>query len=468
MKKYSIRSVSLLLLISLLFALCSFSTVAASDFTVEDGVLVSYSGSSKQVSIPTDVYCIADSAFMNNKTVESLKLNNVTVIGDNAFRGCSSLKTVTDYDSLSSCGAYAFYGTPFHDDRTAATLIMGSVLVDSNVSGAYTVPAGVESIAPYAFAQNTGITSVTIGDGVASVGEGAFWKCTNLKTVNISSQVSYIGAVAFEDTSYISSVKDEFLVLGNKILVKANTDATEITIPDGVKQIAAGAFYENSKLISVTMPDTVTAIGLRAFAGCSSLKAIDFPSGLLLLDDEAFYNCTSLADVTVPATVEILGESVFLGCTKLKTATFLSNVPLSDGLFAGCTSLVSVMVASDTPSVGDYAFYKCSALRALSLPETVTTVGDDAFTGCGNVSVYCYLDSAVGTYLKNKGISVCEIGDANEDGTLNIKDATQIQKATAGILTLSFSATLKADADFSGVVNVRDATRIQKKLAGLV
>ena len=59
------------------------------------------------------------------------------------------------------------------------------------------------------------------------------------------------------------------------------------------------------------------------------------------------------------------------------------------------------------------------------------------------------------------------IGDANGDGKINVKDATQIRKAAASLVTLDEVQTLAADANGDGKVNVKDATAIQKFVAGI-
>ncbi len=59
------------------------------------------------------------------------------------------------------------------------------------------------------------------------------------------------------------------------------------------------------------------------------------------------------------------------------------------------------------------------------------------------------------------------LGDVDENGTVNIKDVTAIQKHTAGILTLPGAGVILADTDNSGGVNVKDATATQKWLAGI-
>lgn len=444
------------------------SVSAASDFVITDGVLTEYKGNAKNVVIPAQVYRIADSVFLNNKSIESVDLNNVTIIGNEAFRGCTSLKKVTEYDSVTSCGAYAFLNTPFLYSYTGTELVMGSVLVNSKAKGSYILPASVNSIAPYAFAQNEDITSVTVGQGVSSIGEGAFYNCKNLKTVNVSTDVNYIGAFAFEGTAYLTSLNKEFITLGNGILIQVKTTKTDISISSDVKQIGAGAFYNNSKVTKVTIPDSVTGIGMRAFGNCTALKSVNIPSGLVLLDKEAFSGCKALENIVVPASVKLVGESVFFGCTSLRTVSYFSDADLSRGMFANCTSLKNVYIASKVNAVQELAFYNCNALDAVSLPATAVEISDTAFKNCKKVSVWTDSKSQVATILKGMSINTFEIGDVNGDGLVNIKDATHIQKYAAGMLTVDFLQTLKGDADFNGVLNIRDATWIQKRLAGIV
>ncbi len=466
--KKKLRAV-LLLTISLImiFASCPLTSVSAAEFNVKDGVLFSYNGKAQSLTIPSDVYYIADSAFENNASVTSVNLNNVSVIGNKAFANCTSLKTLTGADNVSSCGAYAFFNTPFIESYSTKSLVLGNVLVHSGETGDVVINSGVVSVAPYAFADQKGVTSVFVSDTVASIGEGAFYNCTSLRNVTIGKQVSYIGAFAFEGTPYLTSNKDDFVVLGNGILVDANTEASSVTVPDTVMQIGAGAFYNNKNIKSVSIPKGVTGIGMRAFAGCTALQSISLPEQLALLDKEAFSGCVALQSVVVPKSVSLIGESAFLGCTGLKTAQVKSSANLPKGVFAGCTSLESVMLSDGISEIGDYALYNCNKLKEISIPPTVSKIYENSFKNSESFSVWCKAGSMAELYCINKGISAYAIGDANLDGNVNIRDATEVQKATAMLVTMSFSACLRGDADFSGEINVRDATEIQKYIAGI-
>lgn len=59
------------------------------------------------------------------------------------------------------------------------------------------------------------------------------------------------------------------------------------------------------------------------------------------------------------------------------------------------------------------------------------------------------------------------LGDADLSGTVNVKDATTVQKHSASLIGLTGDALVCADANRDGVVNVKDATAIQKYVAGI-
>ncbi len=468
MKNRFLVILSLILLITISVCSVPVYVSAVSDYVVEDGILVEYNGTDTSVSVPVGVFYIADSVFEGNTKITSVDLNGASVIGNRAFYGCTSLETVTDSEHVSACGAYAFFGTPFLDSNNSENVTIGTVLLKGTASGSVTIAENISSIAPYAFSYNTDITSVTLGDNVVSIGEGAFYECTNLKNVSVSSSVSFIGAYAFDSTEFLTSYTDDFLILGNGILVACNSTSSEVTIPSGVKQIGAGAFYLNNTMKKINFSDTVTALGMRSFAKCSALTTINLPNNLIILDKEAFWNCTSLKEVTVPQSVKLMGDSVFLGCSALENASVYSDATISDGLFAGCTSLQSVIIASETTSIGSYSFYSCPSLKEISVPDTVTSISSQAFDSDSKVSAFCNNTAYSYEILENMGIDVYQIGDANLDGKINVRDATHIQKATASLITLDFSSTLRGDADFSKVVNIRDATKVQKLVAGIL
>lgn len=445
------------------------STGAAGDFIVENGVLLSFSGSDATVTIPDDVYYIADGAFKGNTNISKLNLHNkVQAIGNEAFYGCTSLQEVTGGDNVGFSGAYAFYNTPFLADSGSKHKILGSVLLGGNISGDAEIPDGVRMIAPYAFADNTSLVTLKTPDSLNVIGEGAFYRCTNLSEVIIGNNVSDIGPLAFSGTKIINNSKDDFVIIGNGFLLQYKGNETEATVPDTVKHITGCAFYSNSDIIKVIVPEGVCSVGERAFMNCANLKAVDLPDSLIMIDKEAFAKCKALKSATIPENVTLLGESVFYGCSSLEKAEFKNFGDIPRGTFANCTALEYVNLPLNINSIGDSAFLNCTKLTDLSASNSLSVIGTDAFKGTDNLTVSCIEGSYVYSYCTDNAINTLQCGDANTDGKVNIRDATYIQKFAASLVELSDLEKLRAECNFDGKINVRDATYIQKMLAGLL
>ena len=312
----------------------------------------------------------------------------VTSIGEEAFRFCSGLTSVTIPNSVTSIGDCAFSGC------------WGLTSV--------TIPNSVTSIGGGAFSGCWGLTSVTIPNSVTNIGQCAFQRCGGLTSVTIPDSVTNISLWAFYGCSGL----------------------TNVTIPNSVTKIEAYAFQGCSGLTSVTIPDSVTSIGSFAFSDCSGLTNVyitnlskwcdiafagdeanplnyvhnlylngvrvtelTIPDSVTNIRQYAFQGCSGLTSVTIPNSVTSIGDAAFYGCSGLTNVTIPSSVTgIGPGAFFGCGGLTSVTIPDSVTNIGGGAFHGCTGLTSVTIPDSVTNIGYNAFSSCTNLTNVTFYD----------------------------------------------------------------------------
>ena len=252
----------------------------------------------------------------------------------------------------------------------------GSAIITrySGSAAALTIPSSldghtVKQIGSYAFGKNTTLTSVSIPETVTELEYSAFTGCTSLTAVTIPSGLTKAGSLgsgAFSGCSALTTVQ-----FGSGLT----------SIPE--------ALFEGTGLKTITLPESVTSIGMWAFADCAKLEQVSFPASLTSIDGCAFENCTALTAVTLPKRLTKLGNEVFVNCSALKSVWIpksLTNINgFGGGCFKGCTALTDITFETGITKIADYQF-DGSPIKSITIPDTVTTVGMSAFSGCANLT----------------------------------------------------------------------------------
>ena len=244
-------------------------------------------------------------------------------------------------------------------------VIVNGILIDGTAcSGEVTIPNDVTSIGEGAFQNCTGLTSITIPGSVTSIGEGAFRNCIGLTSISIPKSVTSIGNFAFYNC----------------------TDLTSINIPGSVTSIGDYAFDSCSSLTSITIPKSVTSIGNFAFYGCGKLTVYlengsTLTSGQLGVDASKIRTYWNEGNLTWTLTAD--GTMTISGTGTMKDY-YNENSPATQKK----DNVKKVVIEEDVTSIGIYAFSGCISLTDITIPGSVTSIGDSAFQNT--------------TWLKNK------------------------------------------------------------------
>lgn len=302
--------------------------------------------------------------------------SSVANIGTYAFGRCSGLKTVEIPSSVVDIGFCAFYGcsglksfsvssdNPSYSSHNGLLCSKDGAVLIAGVNGNVTIPDVVTSIGECAFQRYEELVSVAIPSSVTNIGVCAFSGCVSLLSARIPSSVRCVECQAF---------------LGCRKM-------RALEISKGVTRIGEHAFFSCDEIGSVTIPQGVTSIGDGTFCHCRGLKSVMMPSGLISVGKYAFSRCNGLSSVMIPSTVTSIGEGAFSECGGLKTVVMSSHVTsIGSGAFAKTPFYDTLPDGMVILGGGVLCKYKGKCPSSVTIPTNVTSVGENAFRGCGEL-----------------------------------------------------------------------------------
>jgi hypothetical protein len=362
-----------------------------------------------------------DDAFKGCTDLKTVVLQDgVGVITPGVFAGCSNLKAIAipasvsliEISAFDSCSAlsYVFYsGTPEQWDQI---WIYGYLedMDDAHAAYAQSVRDHLNAIVRF----NTVDWGYCGGEGD---GTNLTWTLDNAGTLTISGTGAMADYTSASDAPWYS----------------VSASIQSVVVEEGVTSIGAGAFSSGNfgdyagTLMYVTIPKSVAQIGERAFGLCCSLQrftvdadnacyasddsgclfnkdkttliqypagnprtSFTIPDGVTTIGDWAFDDCLSLASVAMPNSVTHIGNCAFAYCGSLTNITLSKSLTTIGYHAFGECSITSIRIPDGVTSVGTNLFFCCNELKTVSLPASLTSIGGGTFFNCGALTNVFY------------------------------------------------------------------------------
>ena len=467
------------------------ATVANYDNSTPDGVIdipdTVISGG--QTYTVTAIGVSAFGSFSTRINVSSVFIPaTVRSIGSHAFIYCNALTTVTfaEGSQLKSIGSNAFWGSEHLYPRFKEIKIPDSVETIGN--GAFrhcqnleriTLPSALQTLSNGTFYGCAALSEVTFPASLKTIEKSAFGYCRNLSEVKLPASLTTIQSYVFNGCSALKTVfYDGSLAQWNHITANKDADndadkdvlgyscpslvtgdytAQFISVKDDpfaypppktvtitkytgkestvilpskisswpVTKIGEDAFQDNTTITSVTIPDSVTEIGSNAFAGCTNLTSVNYEgdwsnltiqSGNPAVQDAAnellfdfkftpdntavivnSYNGTA-ADVTIPSCykgkpVTTIGHAAFFNSAVTSVTIPDSVTSIDDNAFGFCSQLTNISIPNSVTYIGFSAFAHCTSLKSITLPSSLSFISGSLFSGCSQLTTIHIPDS---------------------------------------------------------------------------
>ena len=398
-------------------------------------------------------------AFAENSKVTVFGIGGVVTVGDHAFESLGSSATggvaLVVPASLTDIGNYAFRDAKINAvsfEGTPTLRTIGAYAFSGAEFPSFTVPASVESVAAYAFANNSTLTELLFEDGTTDLVLGTAYgeEVGNILYNYVYGSDEPTGVTTLALPGRLTKIEKETFY-GLKALASVTFGSAEH--PSRLTTICEGAFSRTG-LKTVTVPKSVQntadtlAIGKDAFSH-ASLASVNFEAGgtaPLTIGENAFNGNSNLTTVTLPArlasftdangnvtapfadgktafgasleSVEISGEGK---CEYATENGMVFNADKTELIFCPQAKSGSVVIPASVKKIAAFAFNNCQKVTAVTfaagsnceeigywafrfvafselvLPDTVSTIGEGAFMSCAKLTSFT-LPAALGSF----------------------------------------------------------------------
>lgn len=436
--------------------------------------------------------------------------DQITEIGDYAFYGNPTLKTVNFHAGITRIGLGAFY-----DSQLTRVNIpnpdceIGNSCFSNSQVGSVTLPQGMRKLGRHVFFYCVNLTSLTLPEGMEEIGLMCFASCS-LTSVNLPSTMVKLDSCALQDNPFTSINLKNVKFVGRQAFSMC-TNLTSIT-SNGMLEEIDGAAFTRCPLTTAYLPEGMLTINMNAYFRCTSLNSFTVPTTVTTITGNPCVGATSLRAFNVAEGSEYF--TTYDGCLYATGGNTVKSTRVDDDVPAGLTALVGVptgwqqsvlRVPEGVTVIANQAAREVTSITEVELPSTMVEIRPSAFssiTGITKVtclattppectgengnyftdevyqnatlyvpmrSVELYQNAAVWCNFQHiEGIDTGDeehiIGDVNHDGFVLINDVTALIDY---LLDDSIEiCTTCADVNGDTNVTIADVTALIDKLLG--
>jgi len=362
------------------FGSCEFLESVVMEDGVEElkGGLFSES-SVKSVTIPASVKIIESDTFSYCGKLEEINVasGNKNYFSENGVLFNKAKTILIRYPASKSDSSYII--------PECVREIESEAFKASNNLVSVTYPSELKFIGYEAFSYCEKLKSAEIPEGTEILEGWAYAYCENLEEITLPDSLESVGGYILEETPYYNNSSNwvnNLLYIGKHLVCASENFAGECNVKSGTLTIAADAFYSNPGITSLKIPNGLVSVGAGAFGWCEKLATIELQSGIKYIGAQAF-NDTAFYENEENWKNDILYSGNYL-LTVDQNLQGAVSVPDGVKLIAGCafsySGVTDITLPEGLEVICGYAFDYCFSLGTVTIPESVTEIGDHILT----------------------------------------------------------------------------------------
>lgn len=311
-----------------------------------------------------------------NESIKNLTIPmGISSIAEEVFYNGINIKSIAFPDGTKEISASAFKGTGVISVQLPASLEVIGEAAFKNCTSLFSIsfPEKIQGIGKAAFEGCSALYEVSLPASIAHLSENIFKDCSDLEVINFPSGLIEIGDAAFRGCRLSSiTLPDSVEILGNEAFY--GNPLKEFKFSSNIKRIGDRALYDCGITFNkLSFNEGLISIGSEVFHGHFDTNLAAWPLR------------SNIKNISLPSTLEFIGSQAFAGSTFTEVTIPASMTKITDGAFSSCYYLTVVNFHDNITEIGDEAFQN-SGITNITLPETIKSIGSKAFNNSSLLS----------------------------------------------------------------------------------